>query len=943
MTAITGSANDGKVTTGAYANQAWVRRYLGTSTQAADFILDNALTVWTSAHQGKGVAYLAMQYAVEETVFKAGKPQVTALVQGKKVYDPRQDSTNGGSGSQRLATPSTWTYSANPALCLADYLIDDKLGLGETTARVDWAMVATAADHCDELVAIPTATTQKRYTCNCAIYTTTAYELNIAALSGAMLGSCIYSGGQWRMWAGVWIASSFQIADSNVVESGIDLATAYPYKERWNGVRGTFINPAMFYAPDDFPPTQDATYVTADGESVFKDLRLDACTDVYEAQRAAILLTRKSRNKKSATIRCDMSLFRVRPGETGIVTIAELGWSSKTVRCEGWKFNPRGFVELTIREELASDWNDPLEADYLTPLAITTPTPVYFTPDPVQSLSITNTPKGPALYWQAPALFPSGAKYEVYQGTAATPFSSALKVYEGDSTQVTLAIGDTIPRYYWVLVRMPSGTASATTPATTGLAGGALGSLDFSYVATGNCVVTDQSFLKSGGSLAWDSQVYSAAGYKNGAFVSFRVPNTLSSIMVGLNADPTTDASYTSIDYAMHVQAAGFGSGIYAYESGSTGASLGTNAAGDVYSVVYDGSIVSYYHNSTLIREVMAGQGRTFYLDSSLYEPGATVTDVRFGPYGQATPILYYARGNAVASDTTAGKLASASAGWGDADVVSLKGYPVCHVVFKANAATGVDYMIGLNADPLTDSDYITIDYAWHQSSGAFSGNRWVIFESGVGVGIDYGAVSTTDLVAITYDGTTVRYYLNGVSVRSVVDAGKTFYLDSSFFTPGCGINSLRFGPTTNLAVTDTSGLGANAATVVAQSYLSTYAASGGFPIPQLPAVLSMPTDAAAGTFQLTVECEAYYGTLSGGIQVLYLHANIGGVGYDATGVTKIGSAASGTPTKCTMQWSFAYPGGNAVCDGYLVWAPPAAGNTATIDKITIRGELIKR
>src|SRR5690606_3442929 len=104
-----------------------------------------------------------------------------------------------------------------------------------------------------------------------------------------------------------------------------------------------------------------------------KDMAFSGCTNVYEAQRNAIMLVRKSRNKRSAIIQCDLSAFRIRPGDTGIVTLAELGWTNQQVRCEGWKINPAGSIEIAVREESPDDWDDPLESDYLEPLAISTP------------------------------------------------------------------------------------------------------------------------------------------------------------------------------------------------------------------------------------------------------------------------------------------------------------------------------------------------------------------------------------------------------------------------------------------------------------------------------------------------------------------------------------------------------------------------------------------
>lgn len=81
-----------------------------------------------------------------------GQLNFSARVAGRKLYDPRKDSTNGGAGSHRLATPATWEYSDNPALALADWLTSTAYGAGEA---VLWSGVITAANHCDALIGSP--------------------------------------------------------------------------------------------------------------------------------------------------------------------------------------------------------------------------------------------------------------------------------------------------------------------------------------------------------------------------------------------------------------------------------------------------------------------------------------------------------------------------------------------------------------------------------------------------------------------------------------------------------------------------------------------------------------------------------------------------------------------------------------------------------------------
>lgn len=86
-----------------------------------------------------GVAYSAItQTSGENTKF----PRITAVIKGLKVYDPRD-------GTQTLGDRSTYKYSDNPALCLADYISNPYYGMGKT---VNWASVTNVANFNDTLV-----------------------------------------------------------------------------------------------------------------------------------------------------------------------------------------------------------------------------------------------------------------------------------------------------------------------------------------------------------------------------------------------------------------------------------------------------------------------------------------------------------------------------------------------------------------------------------------------------------------------------------------------------------------------------------------------------------------------------------------------------------------------------------------------------------------------
>lgn len=130
--------------------------YTGTDTQVADVTLRTLLAAEGRVYADALVDIAYSVFVVPAAVSAAGFPTFSALIQGRKLYDPRADSTNGGSGSQRLATASTWTYSNNPALALADFRC--KI-VGRS---MNWASVATAADDCDYLCGVAPTQEKKR-------------------------------------------------------------------------------------------------------------------------------------------------------------------------------------------------------------------------------------------------------------------------------------------------------------------------------------------------------------------------------------------------------------------------------------------------------------------------------------------------------------------------------------------------------------------------------------------------------------------------------------------------------------------------------------------------------------------------------------------------------------------------------------------------------------
>lgn len=157
----------GTVTQASFRNAVRILTRPGSDDQTAISELTSIFPQWTSDHRQRGCAHAAVICAPVKQehfseVYNGRPPTYTQVRKAVKVYDPRKDSTNGGTGSHRLNDKSTWEWSDNGPLVIADYIAHpDGYGLGYD--NVNWANIAAEADIADELVTTVTAETIKRW------------------------------------------------------------------------------------------------------------------------------------------------------------------------------------------------------------------------------------------------------------------------------------------------------------------------------------------------------------------------------------------------------------------------------------------------------------------------------------------------------------------------------------------------------------------------------------------------------------------------------------------------------------------------------------------------------------------------------------------------------------------------------------------------------------
>jgi hypothetical protein len=339
---------------------------LGTTTQTAVTSSDlggvSPPAKWDVDCKLLTTAYLYVMLEYDADVFPNNVPEVTAIVKGKKVYDPRTSST---------------AWSDNPALCLRDYITSGKegtnttiynYGISEDIENVDDSLVTIAANICDQIVTLPDSTTQNRFTLNGAFTTNTTPYDAIQNLSTAMGGLLWYSQGKWRMKPAYYTDPVLDLNEDDL-RSGISVNTRHSRRDNFNVVKGTFRGPKSEYQPSDFPQVpilNSAAYtafLAADGgqESVI-DLQLPFTDDPDAARRIGLITLERNRQQLSVQATFGLRAFQVQVGDIIRLSNTRFGWTNKEFEVVTWDFGVQAeydiLVNMSLREISESVFDD---------------------------------------------------------------------------------------------------------------------------------------------------------------------------------------------------------------------------------------------------------------------------------------------------------------------------------------------------------------------------------------------------------------------------------------------------------------------------------------------------------------------------------------------------------------------------------------------------------
>ena len=350
--AVTLDGNGNVTAPSKYSSKIRILKHLGSNDQSADSVLINESNgKWTDQHRLRGIAYIYVKLIFDRNAFPQGIPNVSALVEGKKVFDPRT---------------STTAFSANPALIARDYLTSTSYGFGAITGEVDDTSITTAANICDESITLDAGGTEKRYELHGSFQTSGSPKSILSNLLTSCGGIVTYTNGVFKVKVAKYITPTITL-DEGDLRGSIQLQTKRSKRDNYNAVKGQFTSTETNYILADYPAITSSTFETEDGgDRQFLDLDLPYTTSVSMAQRLAKIALYRNRQQVSITYPCSMKGFQLDVGDTVMINNTRFGFSSKVFEIAEWSMNidnsngsPTLGTNLVLRElnSAVYDWN----------------------------------------------------------------------------------------------------------------------------------------------------------------------------------------------------------------------------------------------------------------------------------------------------------------------------------------------------------------------------------------------------------------------------------------------------------------------------------------------------------------------------------------------------------------------------------------------------------
>ena len=346
---------------------------------------------YSSGRIGKGVAYVIMTARLNSDLF-SGFPRFKFAGDGAKFYDPRKDSTAGGSGTHRFDDPSTWEFTLNPKVIEYNVLrgisFDGKWLYGlqsMTPSRLPTDSWFAAMNECDLLVDNSAGDQEPQYRCGAEVPVNMTPADLIDAFDMACNGRIAEIGGIYKAYAGAAGAAVFAFTDDDLLITEAKSFDMFPsLGELVNGCSATYPEPEEGWAAKDAPAYIDPTLEEEDGgRELLASVQYTLVPYAEQVQRLMRSAVKEGRKFRKHTAVAPPAFWMLEPGDIVAWTSATNGYDAKSFRVDTGTDQDNLDVGLVLVEVDPGDYDWNPATDY-KPVSNG---PLLLVPPPAQAIA----------------------------------------------------------------------------------------------------------------------------------------------------------------------------------------------------------------------------------------------------------------------------------------------------------------------------------------------------------------------------------------------------------------------------------------------------------------------------------------------------------------------------------------------------------------------------
>lgn len=345
---------------------------------------------WTADHKLLGSAYAIVEFVFDPDFFNA-LPAVRFEVNGIKLYDPRKDTTVGGSGSHRWVDQTTWEFSKNPQVINYNILRGITLPTGdifggqvpaEDLPLDNWF---AAMNECDVLIG-----DRVQYEAGFEINTNDMEPFDVInEMNRASFAQMSEFGGVYRVRVGAPSEAVLSLTDDDFVITEPSSYDPFPgLANTFNAITGTYVEPNDVWQGRAADAVLNTEWEAEDGNRRLTiDMGLPAVSNKSQAQQLLTAYIKDQRRFRVHRMALPPSFALLEPLDTISWTSEINGYTDKVFEIVEVEDRTDTMIQfVTVRERDAGDVEWTTEQDVPQPAAFN-----HFT-DPAEAIPTLGIP-----------------------------------------------------------------------------------------------------------------------------------------------------------------------------------------------------------------------------------------------------------------------------------------------------------------------------------------------------------------------------------------------------------------------------------------------------------------------------------------------------------------------------------------------------------------------